>query len=979
MLNSSILSQDVTILRALAELNDKLEGNVLYDEISRRLYANDASLYQHYPLAVARPKTTADCQKLIQFAALNAIPVIPRGGGTSLAGQVVGAGLVIDCSRYMTRILDINLERKTARVQPGVVLQTLNEELAQHGLMFAPDPSTVDRCDIGGVVGNNAWGAHSPVYGSTRDHVLAMDVVLANGDVMHCHDLSHQQCEKKKKLSSLEGGIYRAVFAELTKNRDEILKHYPPIDQVPCNMGYALHVLINNQPWNPNGSLFSLVPLLCGSEGTLALISEVTVKLVPVPSHKMLVGAHFNALDEALSAVLVAVQHGAAAVELLDHTILSLSENNLAQRNNRIWISGSPQAVLLIEFMGDDAGELQQRGNTLVEELKRHGWGYDYPLLKHTELEQAWAVRRAGLGLLMGMRGRKKPATFIEDSAVPVSRLPVFIKRVMAIMRHYDTQCVYYGSVAMGLVHIRPFLDLKQGDERDKLEKIAKDVADLLYELGGSLSAKHGDGRIRSPFIESLLGGDVYQSLRRIKQVFDPQARLNPGKIVDHIPLEQDLRVREEVSSTHQGKRLFFNWRNEGGLLSASERCHGAGVCRRTSGPGTMCPSYRATEEEQHTTRGRANVFRQLLTERGITAGVADDRIHEVLALCLACKGCRSECPANVDMAKLKAEHLQHYHDLHGVPLRTRFLANLDTLSYFASKMPVLFNRLNRSPLIKKCLNFHPQRELPRLATTSLAEWFATHQQHVNAGEKGDVVLLNDMFTQYYDTKVGIAAIEFLEYVGFRVILSPCFASLRVAISQGLLRSAKQRLDKAVQWLYPHARAGTAIIGLEPSELLTYRDEASDLIEQENGKMLRVAQQAMLFDEFVTRNSDYCSDVPLTWPPTKPIFKVHGHCHQKALVGLEATFTALGLIPGSAVSSIPSGCCGMAGLFGYEAKHYALSQAIGELVLFPTLRRVSDDTIIVAAGTSCRHQIRDGIGREALHPAEVLRQAIPLV
>ncbi len=936
------------------------------------LYASDASLYEQTPLGIVRPKHRDDCVAVLRFAEFNKIPLIPRAGGTSLAGQVVGQGLIVDVSRYMTQVVDIDPGRRTARVQPGVVLRDLNIQLLSRGLQFAPDPSTANRCNIGGMIGNNAWGTHSPLYGTTRDHVLELELVLASGETIRVCGLDPHQLEKKLAIHGHEGVVYRTVFNEITNARDQIMQHFPDPNVVTSNMGYAVHVLANMRPWNENGDDFNLAALLCGSEGTLACITEATLNLVPVLRHKRLLCAHFSDLDEALQAVKPAVEHGASTVELLDKYILGLTKDNLEQQRNRSWLQGEPEAVLLIEFSDDDVSKLSDSANTLVKLFNARRLGYAFPILSAHELEKAWSVRRAALGLLMGTPGNDKPVTFIEDSAVPVAKLAGFVRNVRDLMNRYQTTCVYYGSVSKGLIHLRPILDLKTETDRNKLVELAQEVAQMLVDAGGTMSAKHGDGRVRSPFVEKFVGDQVYQALCRIKLAFDPHTILNPGKIVSHDVIDADLRTIAMPAISDD--ETFFDWSADNGFIGAVERCNGAGACRKQAGDGTMCPSYMATLEEKHSTRGRANVYRQLLKHYGFNKGITHQALNEVLDLCLGCKGCRSECPANVDMARLKSEHLQHYCDRFGVPLRSRFIQHFDVLTRVSSTTPSISNWVMQRLPLKRLLDFHTRRDLPALASVNLQRWFKNHQVHRNAGQRDEIVLVSDVFTNYYDSAVGIAAVAFLEQMGFRITLSPCFPSLRTVISQGLLRKARQRVASSVEWLFEHAQHGKWLIGLEPSELLTYRDELLGLAntDEVREKAKTVAARCLLFEEFVCKVMHDIESASQLQRKTSTTILVHGHCHQKSLAGTGSCIQALSLIPDSDIQTIPSGCCGMAGSFGYEKEHYDLSMAIGELVLFPAIRSASQDTIVVATGTSCRQQIKDGTGVIAYHPAQVL-------
>lgn len=945
---------------------------MLWDPATRLAYASDASHYQVVPVAVARPRSRADLITLVQFGAEHQVPLVARAGGTSLAGQAVGAGIVVDTARHLTRVLAVDAEERSARVEPGVVLEDLNRQVAPLGLKFAPDPSTLDRATIGGVIGNNAWGAHAPQYGTTREHVRAIELITGDASALLCAPRSAAQLEAIRTQVGREADIYRAVLSAIGEQRNEILGRFPDPRQVPCNMGYALHVMARQQPWTEAGAPFNLSDLICGSEGTLGLIAEATVGLVPLAQHTGVVCAHFNDLDAALRAVAPARHRGATAVELLDHRVLALTRDNLQHRRHRDWIVEDPAAVLLIECAAQTRAELVAQVRALLAALAHDGC-YAAPWFEPPHSDAVWAVRRAGLGLLMGMPGPAKPVTLIEDSAVPVALLPQFVQAAAMVIARHGLQCVYYGSVGMGLIHLRPLLDLHQPSGREKLVKLADDLSDVLLRFGGTLSAKHGDGRLRAPFLEKMLGPAVVASMTRIKDAFDPGRILNPGKVLNAPPITSDLRV--PLAAAKPTGIGHFTWRKGGDLYTELERCHGAGVCRKPAGAGTMCPSYRALREEQHTTRGRAAVFRQVMASQGWREGLTSEVLHDTLGLCLSCKGCRSECPASVDMARLKAEHLQHYQDRYGVSLRTRSVQHLDLLSQLGSHAPALFNGLLNHKLAKKLAGFHPARPMPPLAPVSLSTWMSSRRP--KAGANDEVVLLNELFTEYFDVGVGQAAVEVLEQLGFRVILSPCFASSRTVLSQGLLREAQRRFETSLAWLDRYAARGVPIIGLEPAELLGYRDEALALMPEgaSRERAERVGRHCVLFEEFLLSTRQRLDGALDDRATTRRVL-VHVHCHQKSLVGGDNTMALLALLPGIQAQLVPSGCCGMAGVFGYEREHFELSKQIGELVLLPAVRAADPQTLIMATGTSCRRQISDFAARKALHPAQLVHTLV---
>lgn len=961
----------------LSELERAIDGEVQADPITRMLYATDASIYQQQPLGVVRPRHRDDCVAIVKFAARHGLALIPRAAGTSLAGQCVGEGLVVDISRHMTGVLEVDPAQHRVRVQPGVILDDLNDMLAPHGLIFGPETSTSNRCMIAGMIGNNSCGTHSIIWGTTRDHTLEIEAVLSDGSVARFGDLTPEALDAKKALQTLEGQLYRDVCALIDAHRDTILARFPRPEVLRRNTGYALDVLARSQPWEPDGPPFNMCRLLCGSEGTLALITEATLNLVPLPRHKLLVCAHFETLDESMHGTVLAVEHSPAAVELMDRRIMEATRDNIEQARNRFWLEGDPEAVLVVELFDDDPEQLEARAQTLIEDYKARGMGYAFPIVRPPDLGRVWKLRKAGLGLLMGIPGDVKAVTVIEDTAVAVKDLPEYVRRMAELMARHDTRCVYYAHASVGELHLRPELNMREEEGLAKFKAIAEEVADLVREFGGSLSGEHGDGRLRAPYIARMLGEEVEAMLGQVKGSFDPEDRFNPHKIVAPLPIDADMRITPQTPAP--ALKTFFDWSADHGLIRAAEKCNGAGACRKSPGRGTMCPSYMATREERDSTRGRANLFRQALHAPDPAEGLTRKELYDVLDLCLSCKGCKSECPASVDMGRMKAEFLQHYHDKHGTPLRARVFGEFAGLTRMAAWTPWLSSKMINTALAKRVLGVHPKRQVPTIARETFGAWARRHKA-IGAGDQGRVVLFNDAFVHYNDPHIGQAALEVLEAAGFVVEVTHGLSSGRTQLSKGLLRRARAVIGHAVEALYPHAEAGLSIVGLEPSAILTFRDEAPDLLEGEalKRKAEVVASQTLTFEEFIVQAHDAGQLGALRFDERPRRVLVHGHCHQKALIGINPTLAALRVIPGATVEAIASGCCGMAGSFGYEAEHYELSMKIGAMVLFPAVRDASPDTLFAAPGTSCRHQIADGTGAKALHPAELIRQAIAL-
>lgn len=959
----------------LQELDTEIEGDVLSDRLSRMLYATDASPYQQLPMAIARPRHRQDCVAVMQWAHRHRIPIIPRAAGTSLAGQCVGEGVVVDCSRYMNALIDIDAPRRRARVQPGLIRDELNDALRPLSLMFAPDPSTADRCTIGGMLGNNAWGIHALRYGSTRNYVVSTEAVLSDGSVVDFGPLEPGVLQRTLRRNDRQGEIVRTVFELIERHHRHILQQVPAPDGIARNAGYPLDVLARGAPWNASGAPFNPALLLCGSEGTLALVTEIKLRLVPLPRQPRLLCAHFRSVEEALLAVAIVMPERPVAVELLDRSILDLTKHNLAQQRNRFWIEGEPGAVLLIEFHSDSA-DVDRSIETVIERLHRSRLGYCCRVFEPPQIDRVWSLRKAGLGLLMGMPGPLRAITGIEDSAVAVADLPAYIRDIKAMLARYQTECVIYGPAGRGCLHLRPLLNLTLASDRKRFTAILAETAELVARYGGTLSAKHGDGRLRAPFLEQLLGSAMVALMQHIKTVFDPAGLLNPHKILDSPPPVQDLRFAS--NPTVAPIETVFDWRHDSGFSGAAQKCNGAAVCLKRAGHGTMCPSYMASREEKDSTRGRAAIFRQLLNGGDGDDPLTSPYLKAVLDLCLSCKGCRSECPANVDMARMKAEFLQHHHDRFGVPLRARILADFERFSRWGSLLPQFTNALLDQRWLKERLGFHPDRALPKLAKQRFSWQWNARRSSKTHGRAANLLLVLDPFSEFFEPGIAAAAVTVLERCGHRVQFSPCLSLGRTEISQGLLRRARKRVTAAIEILYPCAASGRPIVGLEPSEILTLRDEAPDLVEGEalRKKAQAVADQAMLFEEFISREQRLTAPLPLARNNLPNTLLVHGHCHQKSLVGMQPTLKALSLIPGIDVKLIPSGCCGMAGAFGYEAEHYALSLQIAELILFPAIRQAPGNSLIVASGASCRQQIADGLGMRAWHPAEILAMAL---
>jgi len=974
------------LLPLLEKLAAHLEGELKYDSLTKTLYATDASVYREMPLAVAFPRSEADLKKLIHFARENKTSLIPRTAGTSLAGQCVGNGIVVDVSKYFTKILEFNKEEKWVRVQPGVVRDELNAFLKPHGLFFSPITSTANRAMIGGMVGNNSSGTTSIVYGTTREKVIKLDVILSDGSDAVFEKLSKAEFELKCKSDSLEGKLYRQVKQELSdpENQENINEHFPKKSIHRRNTGYAVDYLLDSEIFSEVGNLFNFCKLLAGSEGTLAFTTEIKLSLDPLPDPvEVVVAAHFVSIHRSMKAAQVAMNHPATAVELMDKIILDCTKESLEYSKNRYFVEGDPMALLMVEFTGKTEEEARAKAEKLIEDLKKAELGYAYPVIGPALVKSAWALRSAGLGLLANIPGDRKAVACIEDTAVDIVDLADYIDEFDEMMKDFGQEPVHYAHAGAGEIHLRPILDLKKKSDQEEFYKISEATAKLVKKYNGSLSGEHGDGRVRAPFIPLMVGEENYQLLRRIKYTWDPENIFNPGKIVDTAPMNTSLRYEPEmVTPVHD---TLLNFGQVGGILRMAEKCNGSGDCRKlpASGGGTMCPSYQATRNEKDTTRGRANTLREFLSKDTQPNAFDHKEIKEALDLCLSCKGCTAECPSNVDMSTMKAEFLYQYQKTNGVPFRSKAFAYINELNEMGSKVSGLSNfflggKLS-GKLMKSTLGVAAKRNLPQISKVSLRKWYNKNYGSLPGGSqvKKSLYLFVDEFTNHNDTEIGIKAVQLLKRLCYDVKIIQHEESGRSALSKGLLPKAKRHAEANVKAFGDLVDADTPLIGIEPSAILSFRDEYPRLVGQELvEKAKHLKFHTLLIDEFIGREIASGNITADEFTDATVHIKLHGHCHQKALSPLSWTQKLLSLPKNYTVEIIPSGCCGMAGSFGYEAEHYDVSMQIGEMVLFPSVRAASAETLIAAPGTSCRHQIADGTGRKAKHPVEILWEAM---
>jgi FAD/FMN-containing dehydrogenase/Fe-S oxidoreductase len=968
----------------LARLSKQLEGDFYFDQLRKTLYATDASVYRQLPLAVALPKSTKDIKILIDFALKNRTSLIPRTAGTSLAGQCVGEGIVVDVSKYFNKILEFNKEEGWVRVQPGVIRDELNEYLKPHGVFFSPTTSTANRAMIGGMVGNNSCGTTSIMYGSTREHALELKVVLSDGSDAVFGPLSKDAFQEKLQMPGMEGDLYREIHQELRepKRQKQIRDNFPKGSIHRRNTGYAVDYLLNTEIFTDTDVRFDFCKLLCGSEGTLAFTTEIKIHVDPLPDpFDVVVAAHFDSINESMKATQIAMKLQPTACELMDKIILDCTKENIEQNKNRYFVEGDPKAILMVEFRGMTLLEAEEQAYLLIDALKVAGLGYAFPIILPENTKSVWSLRSAGLGLLANIPGDKKAVACIEDTAVDINDLADYIEDFSKIMEKFDQYPVYYAHAGAGEIHLRPILDLKKSKDVKEFYLISEAVAKLVKSYEGSLSGEHGDGRVRAAFIPLMVGPENYELFRRIKKAWDPHLIFNPGKIVDAPAMNTSLRYEPDMVTPEF--KTVFDFSGTGGILRAAEKCNGSGDCRKlpVSG-GTMCPSYQATRNEKDTTRGRANTLREFLTRSNKANPFDHEEIKEVMDLCISCKGCSSECPSNVDMSTLKAEFLHHYHKANGIPLRSKAFAYINSLNELGSIAPGISNFFlnNRwsGKFLKKLLDVAPERGLPQVSKVSLRKWYnKNHSQlQLNVAPKKKVFLFCDEFTNHNDTEIGIKAIKLLHYLGYEVKMVDHAESGRAAMSKGLLERARDLANRNVEVFKGLVSKDSPLIGIEPSAILSFRDEYPKLVNSElveEAKKLK--RNCQMIEEFLVREMLAGNIESGQFTDAKKKIALHGHCHQKSLSSVSFSSKLLSLPRNYSVEVIPSGCCGMAGSFGYEREHYEVSIKIGELVLFPYIRKAGEDTLIAAPGTSCRHQIGDGTGRKALHPVEILFEA----
>ncbi len=950
-----------------AALAAQVEGEVRFDRISQALYSTDASVYQILPLGVIIPKTRDDVIRAVSLCRKFGVSITARGGGTSQAGQAIGAGVQLDFSKYVRKVLALDPDAKTVRVEPGIVLDELNAFLRPYGVWLPLDISTSDRATIGGMIANNSAGTRSVVYGKTLDYVLSVTALLSDGSIVEMSALDTTQLDKKCRQSDVEGACYATVRRLATEHATEIQRRYPKI--LRRVGGYNLDEFI------PGRSGFNLSRLLVGSEGTLAIILDATLRLVPLPKHRAMCVVQFHDLLESLAATPAILQHQPSAVELVDRFILDTTRGKTEFEPLRDFVQGDPAAVLFVEFISDDPNEPRDRVTQLEIGLRNAGLGYHF----HRALEppaqaRLWKLRQAALGLSMSEYGDAKAISFVEDTAVAPERLRDYIARFQQILERYETRAGFYAHASVGLLHVRPVVNLKEDDGVARFQKIAEEISDLVLEFGGALSGEHGDGLVRSPFQKKMYGPILYDAFCELKRTFDPAGLFNPGKIVEAPPLTANLRFGPRYQTRHID--TAFDFSEFGGLAQAAEQCGGVGACRKTLS-GTMCPSYMATRDENDSTRGRANVLRLAISGQLGSIGFTDPVLYPVLDLCLECKACKSECPTGVDIARLKSELLHQYRMQHGATLRSRLLSRVDRLALWGSRLAPLSNWLAGSLPIRwladVLLGLDRRRLPPQFVRPTFLDWWSENKNRFERNAIGNepaLALFADTFTNFHEPAIPIAAAELALVAGRNVTVAPRVCCGRPLISKGFLDDARQQAERTVQTLLPLVEQGRSIIFVEPGCYSAVRDDHPHLLRGELQQKARdVAAACLTFEE-------WAAQWPLRLRPGPKQVLFHAHCHQKALVGAAPMNDLLRQIPNSEIVELDTGCCGMAGSFGYEREHYELSRTVGERKLLPAVRAAADVATVAVSGFSCRHQIQHFTGTAAVHPAVLLHSLL---
>ena len=963
------------------QLTSQISGELQLDNLTQLIYATDASVYRKLPYGAVFPKNSEDIKHIVNFASKHHLNLIPRTAGTSLAGQCVGEGLIVDVSRYFTAILNVNETERTVTVQPGVIRDDLNRYLEPFGLFFGPNTSTSNRCMIGGMVGNNSSGTTSIQYGVTRDKVRSLKTILSDGTEVVFENKSKEEVETYRFQNTLESSIYKKLDEILIseENQNQIQTNYPKASIHRRNTGYALDVLLQHSFYG-NEKEINVCDLLTGSEGTLAFTTEITLQLDKLPPvKKAMICAHFRTIEHCMEAVVPVMKHQLFTCEMMDKTILDCTKNNIEQSKNRFFVVDDPKAILMLELRANTNEELDTQVEALINTLESSKLSYAHPVLYQAEIQKALELRKAGLGLLGNIVGDRKAVACIEDTAVALEDLSVYIKEFTALMDYYKQDAVYYAHAGAGEIHLRPILNLKKSEDITLFKEITDAVAVLVKKYNGSMSGEHGDGIVRSGYIPQMIGIHNYELLKQIKHVFDPKEIFNQGKIIEPLSMVENLRYESDRKEPEV--ETILNFSDSQGILRVAEKCNGSGDCRKSvEAGGGMCPSYRATKNEKDTTRARANALREVLTNTSEQNKFNSKTLKKAFDLCVSCKACISECPSNVDVASLKAELLFQYNQSNKPSLRDRLFAFNDKANRLASTFSgisnFMFSNAITSSVIKKTLNISPQRSLPKVAKQSFANWLVSYlKENPVQNPIKEVYLFVDEFTNYLDVQIGKDTVQLLTKLKYKICFVPHKQSGRALISKGFLKEAKNIVNQNIEIFKNLVTKNIPLIGIEPSAILSFRDEYLRLANNHK-EALELSKNVFIIDEFLSQEIDFGNVKSTQFSASKKQVKLHVHCHQKALSSTEHTFKLLNLPQNYEVKLIASGCCGMAGSFGYEKEHYKVSMQMGELSLLPKIRKTSNETIITATGTSCRHQIKDGTQQVAQHPISVLLKTI---
>ena len=961
----------------MQELSKAIRGEIRIDWLSRYLYSTDASAYEILPATVVIPKDADDIATAMEIASRHKIPVTPRGSGTSLSGQAIGTGLIVDFSRHMDHILEINRAEMWVQVESGIILDTLNAALKPFDLMLGPDPASSAVATLGGMIGNNAAGMHSIRYGMTLDHVDEVDVVLADGSRARFGPKTTEEVATLSNLPTSEGRLYRQIPVLIEEYRDNIKNDYPKIWRNVA--GYNLNRMLEDME---SGNPFNLTPLVVGSEGTLVSVTSARLKLLPRPKMTRLMILHFSTFKSALEAVPLILKNKPAAIELLNRFVLELIRGNPTYGPRQAqFVKGDPEAILIVEFFGEDSADLTNQCARLENALQQDG--YKEPIVQCVtpdEVINVWSVRKAELGLLSSQRGDDKAVSFMDDAAVPIENLYNFATEVEQACLAENTEASFAAHASAGCLHITPVVNLKTTAGLDRMHRLSVAIAGIAIKYKGTTTGEHGEGIARSYFNEQLFGARLHQAFKELKYIFDPDNQMNPGKIIN-APEPWDpslMRIQPEYQTPLQPKKTYYDFSADGGFAGLVEMCNGQAVCRRFD-IGIMCPSFRITRDEGHSTRGRANALRAAMTGQLGPDGMTSAALYKLLDLCLMCKACKKECPSLVDMTKLKSEFLAQYYEQHGAPLRALMFGHIGKLTELGSLTPGLTNVIFKDRFFKYALDrfigIDQRRTLPPVAPVTFQDWFKNHLKP-DATPNGPVIFWDDCFTSCNSPEIGIAAVKVMEAAGYEVRLAAnrrCCG--RPMFSKGLLKDAKRNATHNVVLLAPYAEMGIPVVGVEPSCITAFRDEYLDIVGGEAAR--QVAANSFHIEEFITNLAESKKlNIEFTLPEKPLTILVHGQCYQKSTIGTEPMLKMLRLLPNTTVEEIPSGCCGMAGSFGFEKEHYDLSMKIGEDILFPAIRSASPETAVAAAGTSCRGQITDGTGKNALHPIMIIADRI---